>query len=168
MSNQLSGGLYHNGVWSQGQGPQFSSLDPVTDEAVFTANAADAAQVGAAVAAARDAFVSWSLTSRSHRILILEAYARALQVRSPALAEAISRDMGKALWESVAEVGAMVGKIAISVRAYNERTGTSTEPTAFGATALEHRPWGVMAVLHCCAAALLTRLVVQIGFGLPF
>ena len=28
--------------------------------------------------------------------------------------------------------------------------------------------WGVMAVLHCCAAALLTRLVVQIGFGLPF
>jgi succinylglutamic semialdehyde dehydrogenase len=55
--------------------------------------------------------------------------------------------MGKALWESTAEAGAMVGKIAISVRAYDQRTGASTEATAFGAAALEHRAWGVMAVL---------------------
>ena len=147
MSNNVSGGLYLNGDWSDGQGPQFCSFDPVTDEAVFTAKAADGNQVRAAVAAARTAFETWSMTSRAHRIEILEAYAKALQSRGPAIAEAISRDMGKALWESTAEVGAMVGKIGISVRAYNERTGTSNEATAFGATALEHRPWGVMAVL---------------------
>jgi succinylglutamic semialdehyde dehydrogenase len=147
MSSQLSGGLYHNNAWSQGQGTHFVSSDPATGEAVFSANSADAVQVNAAVAAAREAFKTWSMTSRAHRIAILEAYAKALQSRGPAIAEAISRDMGKALWESTAEVGAMVGKIAISVRAYNERTGTSTEPTAFGSTALEHRPWGVMAVL---------------------
>jgi succinylglutamic semialdehyde dehydrogenase len=147
MSSQLSGGLYHNGVWSQGQGTHFVSSDPVTGEAVFAANGADTSQVHAAVAAARHAFGSWSKTSRAHRIAIVEAYAKALQARGPAIAEAISRDMGKALWESTAEVGAMVGKIAISVRAYDERTGTSNQATAFGSAALEHRPWGVMAVL---------------------
>jgi succinylglutamic semialdehyde dehydrogenase len=147
MSNNLQGGLYHNNAWSQGHGAHFVSSDPATGEVVFEANAADGPQVLAAVSAAREAFAIWSNTSRAHRIAILEAYAKALQARGPAIAEAISRDMGKALWESTAEVGAMVGKIAISVRAYNERTGTSNEPTAFGATALEHRPWGVMAVL---------------------
>ncbi len=152
MSSQLSGsqteaGLYHNGAWSPGHGAHFVSSDPVTGETVFEANAADTDQVLEAVSAARAAFPSWSQTSRAQRIIILEAYAKALQARGPAIAEAISRDMGKALWESTAEVGAMVGKIAISVRAYNDRTGTSTESTAFGSAALEHRPWGVMAVL---------------------
>jgi succinylglutamic semialdehyde dehydrogenase len=147
MSNNLSGGLYHNGAWSQGAGLAFDSSDPVTGEAVFSANAADAAQVQTAVDAAHAAFLPWSRTTRAHRIAILETYGKALQKRGPAIAEAISRDMGKALWESTAEVGAMVGKIAISVRAYDDRTGTKSEPTAFGATALEHRPWGVMAVL---------------------
>jgi succinylglutamic semialdehyde dehydrogenase len=147
MSENLSFGLYQNGAWSQGSGPKFVSSDPVTNEAVFAAHAADAGQVQGAVDAARAAFEGWSQTSRAHRIGILEAYAKALQARAPAIAEAISRDMGKALWESTAEVGAMVGKIAISVRAYESRTGTSTEATAFGAAALEHRAWGVMAVL---------------------
>jgi succinylglutamic semialdehyde dehydrogenase len=147
MSEELHAGVYHKGTWSQGQGPHFVSSDPVTGEAVFAAKAADSAQVQAAVDAARYAFGAWSATSRAHRIGIMEAYAKALQARAPAIAEAISRDMGKALWESTAEVGAMVGKIAISVRAYDQRTGTSSEATAFGAAALEHRPWGVMAVL---------------------
>jgi succinylglutamic semialdehyde dehydrogenase len=147
MSDALHGGLFHNGAWSQGHGPQFASLDPVTEEAVFSAKAADAGQVQVAVDAARRAFEAWSLTSREHRIAIMEAYAKALQARAPAIAQAISRDMGKALWESTAEAGAMVGKIAISVRAYDQRTGASTEATAFGAAALEHRAWGVMAVL---------------------
>lgn len=147
MSDQRSGGLYHNGAWSAGAGDLFVSRDPVTDEAVFAANAADGAQVQTAVDAARTAFESWSRTSRAQRIAILEAYAKALSARGPAIAEAISRDMGKALWESTAEVGAMVGKIAISVRAYDERTGVQDEATAFGKAALDHRPWGVMAVL---------------------
>jgi succinylglutamic semialdehyde dehydrogenase len=147
MSEALHGGVFHNNAWSTGHGPHFTSNDPVTGEAVFSANAADAEQVQAAVDAARAAFGAWSLTSRAHRITIMEAYAKALQARGPAIAEAISRDMGKALWESTAEVGAMVGKIAISIRAYDQRTGTSTEATAFGAAALEHRAWGVMAVL---------------------
>jgi succinylglutamic semialdehyde dehydrogenase len=147
MSEQLSGGLYLQGAWHQGAGDIFASLDPVTGDSVFAARTATASQVQAAVDAAREAFESWSKTSREHRIAVLEKYGQALASRGPAIAEAISRDMGKALWESTAEVGAMVGKIAISVRAYEERTGARSEAAAFGKTALEHRPFGVMAVL---------------------
>lgn len=144
---QPHGGLYLNGSWQAGLGPHFTSIDPASEEVVFASHAATGAQVEQAVAAARAAFPAWAKTSREERIAILEAYSRALQARGPAIAEAISRDMGKALWESTAEVGAMVGKIAISVRAYEERTGVRSEAAAFGRTALDHRPWGVMAVL---------------------
>lgn len=151
MSNPIHsdthGGLYHNGSWSQGQGQHFVSSDPATGEAVFAANAADGAQVQAAVDSARHAFELWSRTTRAHRISIMEAYAKALQARATSIAEAISRDMGKALWESTAEAAAMVGKVAISVRAYDERTGQREEAAMFGKASLDHRPWGVMAVL---------------------
>ena len=114
---QPHGGLYLNGSWQAGLGPHFTSIDPASEEVVFAAHAATATQVEQAVAAARAAFPAWAKTSRGERVAILEAYSRALQARGPSIAEAISRDMGKALWESTAEVGAMVGKIAISVRA---------------------------------------------------
>lgn len=144
---QTQPGLYLNGAWQAGLGPHFVSEDPASGAVVFAAHAATPAQVEDAVAAARAAFPAWARMDRAARIAILEAYGRALQSRATALAEAISRDMGKALWESTAEVAAMVGKIAISVRAYDERTGARSEGAAFGRTALDHRPWGVMAVL---------------------
>ncbi|MEN9856742.1 MAG: succinylglutamate-semialdehyde dehydrogenase [Pseudomonadota bacterium] len=147
MSDVQNLGLYRNATWSQGQGAPLISHDPATAEVTFACQSADAAQVQAAIADARKAFPAWSRQSREARIAILEAYGRALQSRATEIAEAISRDMGKALWESQAEVSAMVGKIAISVQAYQARTGDTSGATAFGATALDHRPWGVMAVL---------------------
>ena len=63
------------------------------------------------------------------------------------MAEAISRETGKALWETTAELGAMAGKVDISIRAYDERTGERTAETGFGHATLRHRPHGVAAVL---------------------
>jgi succinylglutamic semialdehyde dehydrogenase len=143
----LSGGLYVNGAWHQGAGAAFASTCPATGQTVFTAHAADEDQVRAAVAAARAAFGPWAGKSREERIGVLEAYGQALQSMADPIAEAISQDMGKALWESKAEVSAMAGKIALSVKAYHERTGAKSDAAAFGRTALDHRPWGVMAVL---------------------
>jgi succinylglutamic semialdehyde dehydrogenase len=140
-------GVFVAGAWETGGGVAFASTDPATGASVFSARAADAADVARAVAAARAAFPAWAALGREARADVLTRYAAALQARATALSEAISRDTGKPRWESVAEVGAMVGKIAISIRAYDERTGVSSEAAAFGRTALDHRPWGVMAVL---------------------
>ena len=48
---------------------------------------------------------------------MLRNYAEKLEADKPALAELISRDMGKPLWESLGEVNSMVGKVEISVKA---------------------------------------------------
>lgn len=70
-----------------------------------------------------------------------------LKDRAPQIAEAISRETGKALWETQTELTAMQGKVDISIRAYDERTGERTADTAFGSATLRHRPHGVAAVL---------------------
>ena len=62
------------------------------------------------------------------------------------LATVISRETSKPLWETLTEVQSMVAKVAISVRAYHERTGESLTEMADGAASLRHRPHGVLAV----------------------
>ncbi len=40
----------------------------------------------------------------------------------------------------------MIGKVAISIRAYHQRTGESSTEMADGVASLRHRPHGVLAV----------------------
>ncbi|ESQ74272.1 succinylglutamate-semialdehyde dehydrogenase [Asticcacaulis sp. AC402] len=139
--------VYKNGQWSAGDGPAFQKTCPASDEVVWSGHAASGAQVEAAVGAARAAFAPWALRPQAERIAILEAYADALTSRRDAIARAISRDMGKALWESLSEADAMAAKVAISVKAQAERAGQKSAAAAFGTIDLGHRPHGVMAVI---------------------
>jgi len=120
----------------------FTSICPATGEIVWEGVAASPAQVHAAVAAARKAFADWSLTSFNHRADIAQKYAEAVREKSEAIALAISRDMGKPLWEARTEASAMANKVAVSIKSYEERTPTRITET----TRLAHRPHGVMAV----------------------
>lgn len=136
-----------NGSWGQGAGPALTNICPATGDTVWTGNAASPEQVTQAVAAARAAFPAWARRSRNQRVAILEQYADAIAKRKEKIAEAISRDMGKATWEALGEVGAMVGKVAISIAAQAERAGDRQDEAGFGGAELTHRPHGVMAVL---------------------
>ena len=126
---------------------QFQSIDPTTGEVVWEGAEATPAQVAATVAKARNALSNWALMSRDGRIAILKSYQAILKDRAELIAETISRETGKALWETKGEVGSMQGKVDISIRAYNERTGERTTEMAFGRATLRHRPHGVAAVL---------------------
>ena len=139
--------VFVNGVWTTGQGAAFSNMCPATGETVWTGHASTHEQVKGAVASARAAFPAWARRPRAERVTIIEKYAEALKARTEKIAEAISRDMGKATWEARGEVGAMVGKVAISIRAQSERAGERSDDAAFGTAELTHRPHGVMAVL---------------------
>ncbi|QTN19053.1 succinylglutamate-semialdehyde dehydrogenase [Brevundimonas sp. AJA228-03] len=141
------GHLYLNGAWTEGAGDGFASFDPATEARVWRGNEASTHQVGAAVEAARAAFPDWADRPRTERIAAMKRYQAALKARAPAFAEAISRETGKALWETTAELGSMTGKVDLSIRAYDERTGERTAETAFGHATLRHRPHGVAAVL---------------------
>ncbi|MFN3901101.1 MAG: succinylglutamate-semialdehyde dehydrogenase, partial [Alishewanella aestuarii] len=73
-------------------------------------------------------------------------FAELLNQHKEALAACIAEDTGKALWESRTEVTAMIGKIDISVRAYEERTGVKENPMPQGRAFVRHKPHGVVAV----------------------
>ena len=142
----MKDGVYIDGIWRTGGGTAFSKACPATGETSWQGNSADAADVAAAVASAHRAFSGWSRTPVSERIAVLERYADELGKRAGAITEAISRDMGKALWDSQAEAATMKAKIAVSVAALKERAGERDEAAAFGQARLTHRPHGVMAV----------------------
>ena len=125
----------------------FKSIDPATGDTVWEGTAASAAEVQAAADRARAAFPDWADRSRQDRIDAVKRYQAVLKARAPQMAEAVSRETGKALWETTAELGAMAGKVDISIRAYDERTGERTAETGFGHATLRHRPHGVAAVL---------------------
>jgi succinylglutamic semialdehyde dehydrogenase len=131
-----------NGEWGFGDGAGFESLCPATGESVWQGHESSAAQVNDAIANARAAQPKWAATPLAERIAILERYAENLTANKETIAYAISRDMGKPLWEARTEVGAMAGKIGHSIRAQAERAGDKDE----GALTLTHRPHGVMAV----------------------
>ena len=69
---------YIAGQWLAGQGEAFDSLNPVTQEAVWSGQGATAAQVEQAVAAARAAFPAWARRPLEERIAVLEQFAATL------------------------------------------------------------------------------------------
>jgi succinylglutamic semialdehyde dehydrogenase len=125
----------------------FQSIDPATGETVWEGPAAAAAEVQSATERARAAFPDWADRPRQDRIDAVKRYQAVLKARAPQMAEAISRETGKALWETSTELQAMQGKVDISIRAYDERTGERETATGFGRAILRHRPHGVAAVL---------------------
>ncbi|SFK23587.1 succinylglutamate-semialdehyde dehydrogenase [Caulobacter sp. UNC279MFTsu5.1] len=143
----MSGGVFIEGVWRAGASSEATSVDPTTGEVIWRQATAGPADVAAAVVAARKAFLAWADRSREERIAVLRRYKDVLAARTATFAEALSRETGKALWETKAELGSMAGKVEASIKAYDERTGEHANDMAFGRAVLRHRPHGVMAVL---------------------
>ena len=137
---------YIAGNWLAGEGEDFSSLNPVTQEVLWQGHEASAQQVEQAVAAARAAFPDWARRSLDERIAVLEQFAATLKNHADELAHAIGEETGKPLWESATEVTSMVNKVAISVQSYRERTGEKSGPLGDATAVLRHKPHGVVAV----------------------
>lgn len=135
-----------NGSWQAGLGHDVSSLNPAKNEVIWQGKSASAEQVNQAVLSARKAFAAWSTTSLDDRIALATRFAEVLAENKEQLATTIALETGKPLWETRTEVGAMIGKIAISVKAHNERTGTVENPMPDAKAFIRHKPHGVVAV----------------------
>ncbi len=117
------------------------SHEPATGRELWRAPIGDA---DGEVAAARAAQPGWALKPLAERIAVLERFAALAAERREAFADLIARETGKPLWEARIEVDTVVNKVAISIRAHDERTGT--RDLGQGAH-LRHKPHGVLAVL---------------------
>lgn len=142
----MSGKNFIAGRWLEAGGDAIRSLNPANGEEVWQGRASDAGDVSRAFDAAEAVFDDWAARPLEGRIEILQAYAALVTARKDDVARAISLDTGKPLWDALGEAGAMAAKVDISIRAYNERTGTSEATSGALRTRLEHRPHGVMAV----------------------
>lgn len=134
------------GEWLAGQGEAMLSLSPYNNETIWQGDSATPAQVEAAVTAARVAFIEWKKRPFVEREQYVLAFAEKVKQRSEELAQIIAKETGKPLWETRTEAAAVAGKIAISIRAYHDRTGENTREAAGNQLVLRHRPLGVLAI----------------------
>ncbi|KEQ19146.1 succinylglutamate-semialdehyde dehydrogenase [Endozoicomonas numazuensis] len=142
----MKGSLFIKGQWLQGEGQTFSSLNPASGETVWKGAAAQPSQVDQAISAARKAQPEWAATSLEDRISLVRKFAELVEQKAGVLAETIAKETGKPLWESKTEAAAMKGKIEISIKAYNERTGTIENAMPGARAFIRHKPHGVVAV----------------------
>lgn len=142
----MNQGVFIDNRWLAGEGGAFCSVNPVNDDLLWQGNGASREQVDAAVLSAREAFPAWRKTSLAQRVDVVNRFTELLSQDSELLAELITRENGKPLWDARTEVTATLGKSAISLRALQERASTSEQSTAAGMLQVRHRPHGVLAV----------------------
>jgi succinylglutamic semialdehyde dehydrogenase len=138
--------LYIDGVWRAGEGLMAQSINPATGHAVWEGASASEQDVERAVDAARGAQEAWGALPVEKRIERLEAFATQLKGRRAELAESISKEIGKPLWESLTEVDAMIGKVPVSIQAWRERRLPVEKQSAGLMSATRFKPHGVVAV----------------------
>jgi len=135
-----------DGAWIAGEGTLLTVVDPSDGDTIWTGRHATAAEVAAALDAARRAFAPWARLAPDARIAVCRRFRDLLKEHGEALAVMISREVGKPLWEARTEVATMAAKVDISVQAYHARTGTASTAVADGQAVLRHRPHGVFGV----------------------
>ncbi len=135
---------YIDGEWRKGAGELFSSINPATGETLWTGNHATQNEVEEAVLAARESLAAWSSLTFDERLGFIRQFEERLKKGD--LAETISQEAGKPLWEASQEVATMIQKIAISIDAYKERCPEKELPFGTSTLSVRHKPHGVVAV----------------------
>lgn len=138
--------LYINNTWKKGSGSPFHSKDPATGDLLWEGYAAAQADVDEAVQCAHHALNSWSLLSLEERKQYLLTFKAALEKSQNKLAETISQETGKMLWDSLGEVKAMIGKVDLSIESFAQRCPEVTKTHPAGTLITRHKPHGVVAV----------------------
>jgi succinylglutamic semialdehyde dehydrogenase len=104
--------------------------------------------VDRAVRGALEALEHWSTNPSSDRVSVLHAYADQLRAQKANFVQTICEETGKPRWESATEVDAMINKVALSIRAQQERRREDASESGPGVTAAtRYKPHGVCAVL---------------------
>ena len=143
MRSQLN--QYIGGEWVESQGgTPHHVINPATEAPCAEITLGSAADVDAAVAAARTAFETFSQTSVDERVALLEAILAEYKARGADIAAAISEEMGAPIgFAQTAQVGTGVGHLmaaitALKAFAFEEEIGT---------TLVVHEPIGVVALI---------------------
>jgi succinylglutamic semialdehyde dehydrogenase len=99
-----------------------------------------------AVAAAAGAFEGWAALPLGAREKYLHGLAEQYRLDKAKIAQTISTETGKPKWEALAEVDAMIAKVAISIDAYHDRCATKSQQLGGATGTTRYRPHGPLAI----------------------
>ncbi len=137
--------LFVDGEWVLPAGQQRCAvIDPSTEEPVADIALGNAQDVDAAVAAARRAFATWSVSAPQSRAALLDRIHALILERTEVFAQAISQEMGCAI--TVAR-GAQVPIAAEHIRVARDLAGSYPFLTQRGSTAIQREPIGVCGLI---------------------
>jgi len=123
------------------------SVNPADGSVVWEGRVTDVRAIDDVIARAAIAFTAWSRTALDQRIGYLNTFKAVLGQQRDEFAQLISEETGKPLWEAKTEVGAMLGKVAVSIQAYCERCGERRADMPGGISVTRFKPHGVVGVL---------------------
>ncbi len=138
---------YINGRWIDGRGEPFTSINPANNAILWTGTHATTTEISNAVNAAQSALRHWSQLEFTVRSKHIKKFCQIVESRRLELTTLISEEAGKPLWEAATEVSAVIGKGALSIQAYLERTPEKKGVIPEGTSYLRYKPHGVVAVL---------------------
>lgn len=96
-----------NGEWiAAGEAGAMDVVNPATGQVIGQCPKTSPAQLDAAIAAADEAFFTWSKTPGAQRYAILRRAAELLRERAPAIAHTVTAEMGKPRAQAVGEITA--------------------------------------------------------------
>ena len=137
--------LYINGAWApSASADTIDVIDSVNEEVMATVPAGTAADVDAAVAAAKGAFESWSSTPVEERAKYMTRIGDSLGARMDEIATAISRETGMAKWLS------QLVQVGLPINSFNQAAavaqGYQFEENV-GSSLVVREPIGVVACI---------------------
>jgi len=137
--------FYINGEWvSPTKANDFEVINPSTEEPIGLISLGTAADVDKAVQAARNAFETFSQTSRDDRVALLQRIIEVYSGRLDEMAETISREMGAPLWLSkAAQAPAGLGHLMIAMEILKTYEFESKQ----GSTLITKEPAGVCGMI---------------------
>ncbi len=136
-----------NGVWEAGNGEVFLSYNPTNNTPVWEGTIATEQESAKAYEAAQTAQTKWALLDLNQRVQFLKKFASNVEENRKELANTISLETGKPLWESITEVNSVISKISISLDAFHARTFESQVQVPDAKGFVRFKPHGVVAVL---------------------
>lgn len=96
---------------------------------------------------AQEGFDAWSKVPLAKRAEILLKFSKALEHKKDEMAEIISEEIGKPLWDSKNEVKSAIDKIQISIDSFRLRCPENIRALPQGRLITRHRPHGCALVL---------------------
>lgn len=143
-----SKGNFINGKWVIGNGNQFTSYSPVNQELLWEGNYSSKKDIILAVSSAKKAFDLWSNLDIQERINYIRKYIEIVEKNKEMLANCISNEVGKPLWESLTEVNGVIGKLDPCIEAYNLRNKTIIKDQSDGSKSImKFKPHGVVGII---------------------